>query len=92
MKNFCTDIQETAKLRGLTRGGQCRNKQISQIVTNTETINISIDIEIEGYNSNDCDIDVKPYISELIYESISPKEISNSNTNLLDKIIKQIIN
>lgn len=99
MKNFCTDIQETAKLRGLTIGaGPCRSRNGSYTTTvshSTETISITIGKDLLRYRDEVVrDIvkeEVNKELKKVFSEVITPKQIETENTNILDTIIKQFI-
>lgn len=39
MKNFCTDIQEIAKMRGLTKGEPCRSGNLTKIFSTVSELN-----------------------------------------------------
>lgn len=69
MKNFCTDIQEIAKMRGLVKGEPCRSngfmrQQIfrmvepKEIITNTTVISINLGDIIEKGIEGDININI----------------------------------
>lgn len=91
MRNFCTDIQETAKIRGLSRGGECRNRGGSYSIT-TRTTHISFDITIERDNDMNSIINNSSN-SELkkIFSEVKPKEIETQSLDIINKIIGQFI-
>ena len=84
MRNFCTDIQETAKMRGLTRGGECRSNRPSYTTT-TETIHISF-----TYYDEEPEV-VEETGLKKIFSEVKPKEIENDNLDIINRIIKQFI-
>lgn len=90
MRNFCTDIQETAKLRGITKGGQCRNRNGGYSVTTTTTEHIHISINYytdEELGNNKSDSGLKKIFSEVI----DHKGIEQQNMDILNNIINQFI-
>lgn len=79
MKNFCTDIQETARLRGLER-----ERRISEDYTREIEITITYeDIEDSSYSNNGL---------MKIFSEIKPKEPQVNEMDIISNIIKQFIN
>ena len=79
MKNFCTDIQETARLRGLER-----ERRISEEYTREIEITITYeDIEDSSYSNNGL---------MKIFSEIKPKEPQVNEMDIISNIIKQFIN